>query len=195
MAIAQAKRIRSRVVQNVLNLSAPSAAANVNYMPSLDGFRALAILFVFIAHLGFGYIIPGGFGVTLFFFLSGFLITRLLIHEHDKKNTLDLKGFYIRRLLRLYPPLLFMLLIFPVIIVSFKHAISIPEITAVSFYWENYFLVYVLHDGGKGNFNIFWSLAVEEHFYLIFPLLFLALYKSKSFQPIMAGLIFLALGI
>jgi len=54
------------------------------YIPSLDGLRAVSILIVLVSHAGFGHLIPGGFGVTVFFFLSGYLITTLLLREHDK---------------------------------------------------------------------------------------------------------------
>ena len=76
-----------------------------DYIPSLDGFRALAVLMVIIAHCGIVFV-PGGFGVTIFFFMSGFLITTLLIKEIGKNGRIDIKMFYLRRLLRLAPPLL-----------------------------------------------------------------------------------------
>ena len=80
------------------------------YIPSLDGLRAVSILIVLLSHAGVSQRIPGGFGVTIFFFLSGFLITTLLLREYDRNGTVSLRNFYIRRLLRLTPPLLLTLL-------------------------------------------------------------------------------------
>ena len=85
-------KIRSDKRMSVLDI--------VGDIPSLNGIRALAVTIVLISHSGFGYIIPGGFGVTVFFFLSGYLITALLVKEFSRKNNIDIKKFYIRRLLR-----------------------------------------------------------------------------------------------
>ena len=74
------------------------------YIPSLDGIRAIAFLIVFISHAGLGKIVPGGFGVTIFFFLSGYLITTQLRREHERSHKIDFKKFYMRRILRIWPP-------------------------------------------------------------------------------------------
>src|ERR1700722_4707088 len=74
------------------------------HLPSLDGIRAVSFLLVFAAHAGLHDVIPGGFGVTVFFFLSGYLITTLLRREHDAKGTVSLRQFYLRRALRILPP-------------------------------------------------------------------------------------------
>ena len=75
-------------------------------IPSLDGLRAVSIMLVYFSHAGVSDLIPGGFGVTVFFFLSGFLITTLLCREHDRTDRIAFGAFYLRRLLRLGPPLL-----------------------------------------------------------------------------------------
>src|SRR5690606_21527322 len=72
---------------------------------SLDGIRGIAALIVFVAHAGLGHIVPGGFGVTIFFFLSGYLITTLLCVEFEKTGSISLKHFYLRRVYRIFPPL------------------------------------------------------------------------------------------
>jgi len=74
------------------------------YVACLDGMRALAFLFVFVARAQPFRMLPGGFGVTVFFFLSGYLITSLLRDEANKTGTISVKGFYFRRLLRIFPP-------------------------------------------------------------------------------------------
>lgn len=167
---------------------------STKYIPSLDGLRAIAVLMVVFSHIGLGNIIPGGFGVTLFFYLSGFLITRLLIHEYETQNTIHLVKFYIRRFLRLYPPLLIMLAIYPIILILLNVNVKLVEILAVLFYWENYLIEYVYYNP-KMSFSIYWSLAVEEHFYLIFPLLCLIFLRKKYFSSIIIALILAALAI
>lgn len=150
-----------------------------SYIPAFDGIRALSILLVSISHLGFEHIIPGGLGVTIFFFISGFLITRLLIEEFDKSNTIGLKNFFIRRLIRLYPPLIFFLIVMSALILIIESNINLKELAAAIFYYENYYVVFSNHEVIR--FKILWSLAVEEHFYLFFPLLFLFLFPKRKF--------------
>jgi len=147
--------------------------AKFGYIPGLDGIRALAVLIVMVAHLGFEHIVPGGFGVTVFFFISGFLITRLLLAESEKSG-IGLKNFYMRRFVRLYPALLFM--IFGTVAIYGLGGIGGPtgtELTAGIFYFTNTFQVFIRTTTDSLPFmpwTHLWSLAVEEHFYLIFPL-------------------------
>src|SRR5262252_10540591 len=80
-------------------------------IPSLNGLRAISISIVLVAHAGYGNVIPGGLGVTIFFFLSGYLITTLLVDEHERSGRIDIGKFYLRRAFRLFPPLLLTLVI------------------------------------------------------------------------------------
>ena len=145
-------------------------------IPALDGLRAVSILLVFFSHQGYEDLIPGGLGVTAFFFISGFLITNLLCAEYQKTNRLDFKGFFIRRLLRLYPALLFVLVLFSAFLLATGQRIAAAEVVAALFYFENYYAVYFKPIAA--HFSILWSLAVEEHFYLLFPLLFIGLVRK-----------------
>jgi len=146
--------------------------AKFGYIPGLDGLRAIAVLIVMVAHLGFEHIVPGGFGVTVFFFISGFLITRLLLAESEK-NGIGLKNFYARRFVRLYPALIFML--FGTVAIYSLSGIGGPsgtELTAGVFYFTNFFQLFISATTDGLPFmpwRHLWSLAVEEHFYLIFP--------------------------
>ena len=82
----------------------PPAAKSMRHIPSLDGIRGLSFLLVFVAHAGLDNYVPGGFGVTIFFFLSGFLITSLLRTEFEKHAAVSLRHFWLRRILRILPP-------------------------------------------------------------------------------------------
>jgi peptidoglycan/LPS O-acetylase OafA/YrhL len=151
-------------------------------IPSLDGWRATAIIIVFLSHAGLGRVIPGGFGVTIFFFLSGFLITSLMLAEREKSGTISIKKFYIRRLLRLSPPLLFTLaLVYTLTYLGiFRGAATLRGLGAQIFYFANYYAIFF--DSGNSTpvgTGIFWSLAVEEHFYLFFPWIFLYLAGTR----------------
>src|SRR5580692_6939473 len=86
-------------------------AATDKYVPELDGIRAVAIAFVVAAHYKLLPLVPGGFGVTLFFFLSGYIITTLFFSEYHLSNGIDIFRFYLRRWIRLTPPLLIMILV------------------------------------------------------------------------------------
>lgn len=148
-----------------------------NYLPVLDGLRGLAILVVVISHYGLGHLIPGGFGVTLFFFISGFLITRLLIAEQQKTGRINLPDFFLRRLFRLYPALLLMVALAIVFSLTSGCGLLLNDVLSTIFYYRNYYMLYGDSAGSflcRQVFNITWSLAIEEHFYLLFPLLFIA---------------------
>ena len=77
---------------------------STRHIPSLDGLRAISFLLVFAAHSGLEHYVPGGFGVTIFFFLSGFLITTLLRAEYEKNAVISIRHFWLRRTLRILPP-------------------------------------------------------------------------------------------
>jgi hypothetical protein len=88
--------------------TAANAATSVTkgglHLPSLNGIRTVAFALVFLGHAGLNKIVPAAFGVTLFFFLSGYLITALLRLELEKTGTVSLKNFYLRRMMRILPP-------------------------------------------------------------------------------------------
>jgi peptidoglycan/LPS O-acetylase OafA/YrhL len=139
------------------------------YVPAIDGMRAVAILLVVSSHLGADRFIPGGFGVTLFFFISGYLITSLMIGEYDAVGTISITRFYLRRFLRLMPALATMIIVVSVVF-SFFRPVPIPQVAAASLYYMNY---YTITTGGPPSpFGPMWSLSVEEHYYLLFPILF-----------------------
>ena len=158
--------------------------ADSKYVAYLDGFRGYAILLVMLSHFHFVQMDVAYLGVTLFFYVSGLLITKLLIAEYNKNSTVSLKNFYIRRVFRLYPALLFMLVVSIVVILLYNYSIIWSDILSGLFYFTNYYLVYFSPDLTDTHYlltsKILWSLSVEEHFYLFFPFLFVLFYSSKS---------------
>jgi peptidoglycan/LPS O-acetylase OafA/YrhL len=157
--------------------------ADSKYISYLDGFRGYAILLVILSHFHLAQMDVAYAGVTLFFYVSGLLITKLMVIEHDRHSTIHLKDFYLRRVFRLYPALLFMLVISIAVLILHNYRIIWSDILAGLFYFTNYYLVYFDPHLTDGNYllvsKILWSLSVEEHFYLFFPLLFIAFYSSK----------------
>lgn len=150
------------------------------YLPVLDGCRAVSIFIVMLSHYGLGNVVPGGFGVTVFFFVSGFLITRLLLAEYARTNAINLKDFYARRALRLYPAFLVMIAVGAVVYLALGGHLTAADLFCAIFYGANYHRF----AGGPGHllhpFTILWSLAVEEHYYLFFPFLVLAFRRSPN---------------
>ncbi|NNC36097.1 MAG: acyltransferase [Hyphomonadaceae bacterium] len=175
-------------MSKIQNIRLPETA-QFGFIPGLDGLRALSVLIVIIAHMGFEHIVPGGFGVTVFFFISGFLITRLLLAESAKQDGIKLGKFYMRRAIRLYPALLFMvyLTICLYLIMGYGRPVFM-EVAAAVGYFTNFFQVSE-RIGGTLPFmpwTHLWSLAVEEHFYLGFPLL--VIFFRKNFRHLALAL-------
>lgn len=150
-----------------LRKSAPS----VPNIPSLDGLRGLAFLIVFLGHSPAWHPIPGGVGVDLFFFLSGFLITSLLKAEIDLFGNVDLKAFYIRRVARIVPPLIGSVGIALLLIRSrmLDDDWTPAGVASTLGFWSNYSLIDHFPATELINTINTWSLAVEEHYYLLFP--------------------------
>jgi peptidoglycan/LPS O-acetylase OafA/YrhL len=142
------------------------------YIPALDGIRALAVSLVFFAHAGLGHIVPGGLGVTAFFFLSGFLITTLLVKEYEGNGFINYRFFFLRRVFRLFPPLLTCLaLVYGLSVLGVVGGgRSVTGVLAQVFYLANYHQIFEWQGAVPDGLGVLWSLAVEEHFYLFFPL-------------------------
>ncbi len=153
------------------------------YIPGLDGIRALAFLMVFWAHAlpPVAYYIPATLGVTVFFFLSGYLITTLLRRELEATGTLALKSFYLRRALRIIVPLYVVYALAAAYAHFIQHASAgnWAGLLSTVFYCYNYTTVLFLHAWVPVGLNVIWSLSVEEHFYILFPLIYLALHRSR----------------
>jgi len=150
-------------------------AVKTGYLPELDGIRAIAILMVVAVHAHIPFA-PGGFiGVDLFFVLSGYLITSILLKEHNKNGTIDFKRFYWRRGLRLLPALTVLLILFIAFGLLFQldMQILIRDVTIVFFYaasWSR--ALYNIPPDWLGHT---WSLSIEEQLYFLWPLILIKL--------------------
>lgn len=157
------------------------------YLPSIDSLRAIAVLSVIIYHCNSAYL-PGGFmGVDLFFVLSGYLISSLIIKEYKETNDLNLFNFYVRRARRLLPAVYLMITVVLIIMVLFnKNLLNKSYLDAIFGYiyssnWWNIFhkVDYFDSFGSLSPFKHLWSLAIEEQFYMFFPFIIFILIKSK----------------
>lgn len=155
-----------------------------HFRPDIQGLRAVAVLVVLFFHAGGGIIFPGGFiGVDVFFVISGFLITGHLIRTGTKTGRIDLADFYARRVRRILPAatvvLLFTALATILILPATRWESIGGEILASSFYLVNWVLAentdYLNADAAPSPIQHYWTLAVEEQFYIIWPLLIIAL--------------------
>lgn len=149
------------------------------YMPGLDGLRALAVFAVIFYHLNLSWAPGGLLGVALFFVLSGYLITNILLKQWESTGTIDLKDFWLRRARRLLPAVFVMLagvMVWMLLFAPERLAALKQEALAAVFYISNWYLIfhqvsYFESFGPPSPLGHLWSLAVEEQFYLFWPLL------------------------
>jgi peptidoglycan/LPS O-acetylase OafA/YrhL len=163
-----------------------------DYIPAIDGLRAISILLVVASHAGLDHVLPGAFGVTLFFFISGYLITGQLLRRLQADGRMDFAGFYARRLLRLTPASLAY-----TILAGAGFCLAGGRITAGGWaaalgYGSNYYTLWTGYHstlpGGRHPFNILWSLAIEEHFYVIWPAALAVLWRRRAIVPALTAL-------
>jgi len=168
----------------------------IQHIPAIDGLRAIAVTAVIFYHLGFAWI-PGGFlGVDLFFVISGYVITRLLLDSIARSGGLDLRGFYKARARRLLPPLVFMIVVTAFYISIWAQDSVKRFLTDTPFSLTgamNWWLVAKEQDyfeaiGRPPLLQHTWSLAVESQFYLVWPVLLLVILKrfGKKVIPLAA---------
>jgi peptidoglycan/LPS O-acetylase OafA/YrhL len=162
------------------------ASISSTHIPAIDGLRALAVFAVVLYHLGISWI-PGGFlGVDLFFVISGYVITRLILDSIESANGLDLKKFYAARIRRLFPGLIALLIVTSAMIALFApDAIRrfIKDVPYVLSGTNNWHLVALEQDyfqaiGRPPLLQHTWSLAVEFQFYLIWPIILLFVWRK-----------------
>lgn len=149
------------------------------HIRGLDGIRAVAFFLVLFGHCGFSWV-PNGFGVTVFFFLSGYLITTLLRREWIRTGTISVSSFYIRRAFRILPPLYCGLIFATVLaLAGVTHSeVHWKAIIAIQLFLTNYSEPWLKVTVPIG-LSVLWSLAVEEHFYLVFPWVYRSMLRAN----------------
>ena len=165
---------------------------------SLDGLRAISICMVLIGHLSpylpanitnsifFKFISNGTLGVSIFFVISGYLITKLLIQEKNKTGDVSLKNFYTRRVLRIFP-IFYLYILLVIIIKMFFFSNIVDNYTEIGFaamYLWNYKHIFNVN-GDAGNYlNHYWSLSMEEQFYLLWPIAFIKIKRKHLIKTV-----------
>jgi peptidoglycan/LPS O-acetylase OafA/YrhL len=169
--------------------------AGHKHLPALDGIRALAVFVVILYHSGVVPHVPGDLGVTAFFVLSGFLITWLLDKEYDRTLRVSLKEFYIRRTLRIFPAYYVFIVLSLGADAVLGHVWSKGLIASAFSYTVNYYNAFLGHP--HTTVAHAWSLAVEEQFYLLWPIAFLALRRKAGSgvrqQAIVSAILFVVI--
>ncbi|MEY3148331.1 MAG: hypothetical protein RL688_1550, partial [Actinomycetota bacterium] len=166
----------------------PRIESRLGHLPALDGVRGLAVIIVLLYHHSITWMTGGELTVSMFFTLSGFLITRLMVSEWDKSGTISLRSFYERRARRLFPASFVVLLAVVVIWTLFPGSgrrLAPWEWFSGLAYYENIYL----QSAGKSYGGLFglgnplqhlWSLSLEEQVYLVFPVLCLLVLRKKA---------------
>ncbi len=163
----------------------------LKYRPEIDGLRTIAVVSVIIYHaeftLGSIHLLKGGFlGVDIFFVISGFLITSLIMSEYQRTGGFSIANFYERRIRRLLPALLVVMLVslpfawsilFPTQLVEFSKSLIASLLFVSNFFWHDVLGEYGTESALLKPFLHTWSLAVEEQYYIIFPLIIVAIYQ------------------
>lgn len=177
----------------------PTASSNSGFRPDIEGMRAIAIVAVLLCHAGVPFAAGGYVGVDVFFVISGFLITRLLLNELDRSGGISLRGFYARRIKRLLPlsaVLLATVAVLSMIILSPLRVAEVSgDIVSSAFYVANWHFAtqsvdYFAQDIEPSPLLHLWSLAIEEQFYLVWPTLILGVTwfwrrRGRSVRPVL----------
>jgi peptidoglycan/LPS O-acetylase OafA/YrhL len=174
--------------------SGEMSSAVTNRYAHIDAMRAVAVMLVVVGHAGLGSIVPGGSGVTIFFSISGFIITFLLLRERSRTGGFLIGSFYLRRLLKIGPPLLVCVII-PTLILACFQEINWSPVIGIVFFYFNWFLAVGGPDAPLPGSGVVWSLSIEEQFYLAFALIWLATISLRvrtRYLGFVAGIVALA---
>lgn len=184
----------ARSPSDVLKLSGGGGALLSGMIPvtrgrfdHVDAMRAASVMLVVLSHAGLDWV-PGDSGVTIFFVISGFVITRLLLREREREGRFDLRGFYWRRFLKLAPPFV-ALVILPTAVYGIFRFVDWAQVAGQTFFVFNWVRLAVpdseLHVlPGSG---VVWSLAIEEQFYIVFALVWVFLSRARNYEFLLAA--------
>lgn len=163
---------------------------SADHSDALDGVRGVAVLLVMFSHIGLPMFAGGFFGVDIFFVLSGFLITRLLLREYDgNASSVSMRNFYMRRVLRLAPALLLFLAVYVVfnIAAGSDAAVISRRALAAMFYLSNWVSAFGTFELARLSHT--WSLSIEEQFYLVWPWVLVGLLSRFRHRAALAAVI------
>ena len=183
------------------NLDRGRGHGEMGYLPGLDGVRAIAVIGVLLYHADLTWLKGGFLGVDVFFVLSGFLITTLIVEEFDRRGRIDFKQFYLRRARRLLPAVLLMLVVVGMLAAFiYRDAAASFRTDAIAslFYVTNWWYIagdlsYFEAIGRPPLLKHLWSLAVEEQFYLVWPAVVFVLMKFAGRRGVILVALALAL--
>ncbi len=144
--------------------------------------RALAVMLVVLSHAGLGHLIPGGSGVTLFFSISGFIITHLLIREYGKTGAFSISEFYRRRVRKLAPPLV-LIVVIPTLVYSLWHSINWTAFAGQVFFFYNWQVIAGDSQPVLPGSGVTWSLSIEEQFYIAFAIVWITILRA-GYRPL-----------
>ncbi|MCM4081918.1 acyltransferase family protein [Paractinoplanes hotanensis] len=182
----------------------PAEGPHIGFRPDIEGLRAIAVILVVLSHAGVDWFAGGYVGVDVFFVISGFLITTLLVKELDRTGTVSLRAFYARRAIRLLPVSTVVLVTTVVGAWFWLPATRFASISSdalfSTFYGINWRLAYEGTDylnatAAPSPLQHLWSLAVEEQFYLVWPLLLLAFWARRRVLVALSVLVVVSLAI
>jgi len=164
----------------------------IGRIAEFDGIRALSVLFVLLVHISYGRISGGFLGVDVFFVLSGYLITMLLLKERERYGRINLPRFYVRRVLRIMPPLVIAVLLGVLLkrVVSSDESDDTERVWAVLLFYANF-----LPPETMGNLVHAWSLAIEEQFYLFWPALLLFAFQLHPIVPAILAILVIVVSV
>lgn len=152
-----------------------------NRFAHVDAMRAFAVALVVVAHAGLGNVIPGGSGVTIFFAISGFIITHTVLRELSRTSGFSCSQFYLRRAIKIVPPFM-VIVIVPTILYGLRYYIQTGDVLTQVFFVFNW-IAYKPHFVLPGT-DVVWSLAIEEQFYIAFAVLFLVALRIGHWRVI-----------
>ena len=167
------------------------------YVAALDGLRTFAVLAVIFYHMGLNWAPGGLMGVTVFFVISGYLINGLLVAEYDSTGSISLPKFWMRRVRRIIPAVLLALAGTLVLCALANHTLFdkaradlVPSLFFVNNWWQIFRdISYFEAAGAPSPLTHYWSLSIEEQFYIVWPILILVLLKSKLPKRAIAGVV------
>ena len=161
------------------------------YLPGVDGLRALAVLAVVAYHMNLPWAQGGLVGVTVFFVISGYLITGILISELERTRTVDIKRFWVRRIRRLLPAVVLVVAVSATLMLFFNSSLLYKlrtDLASALLFFTNWWYIFRQQSyfeavSSPSPLLHFWSLSIEEQFYLVWPLVMLLLFKLRIGKP------------